>query len=99
MFKNIKILHLYQTENACGDTDGGTGGPYPPPPPPTHTHTSVLSILMHDIISLADTRQARRHMIMCCLLQYELLFKRVITGFFFRFFFTKNCHIGEILML
>ena len=95
MLKNIKILHLYQTENACGDTDGGTGGPYPPPPH-THTHTSVLSILMHDILSLADTRQAGRHMIMCCLLQYELLFKRVITGFFFCFFYAPKGTLGGI---
>ena len=69
----------------------GEQGVHTPPPPHTHTHThtSVLSILMHDILSLADTRQAGRHMIMCCLLQYELLFKRVITGFFFCFFLQK----------
>ena len=34
-------------------------------------------------------------MIMCCLLQYELLFKRVVTGFYFSFFFTQNCHMGK----
>ena len=38
---------------ACGDPDGGTGGPYPAPPSP-HTHTSVLSILMYGVISLTD---------------------------------------------